>query len=158
MELRLGLCNWFLLGVFVEEKKGFVFKELFHWFLGCQTLPRGDVTFFYFLFIYLFFFMAFRFVFLKFSWLSKLHGGDVTFSMAFPFDFLRFSRLPNIKQQSNYLFLLKIILRKRTKKSFASIVDFKQKKEKNSKNESLGPWQTVQRFVQAKKKNVERES
>ena len=118
-------------GCLCKGEKVLVFKELF---LLVSWLPNATWRRCHFFFLWLF-----LLIFSDFLGYHTLHGGDVTFSMVFPFDFLRFSRLPNVKQQSNYLFLLKIILRKRTKKRFASIVDFKQKKENNSKNESLGP-------------------
>ena len=93
VELGLGLCYWFLPGLFLEEKKGLVFKEHF---LLVSWLP--NVTWrrchFYFLF---FFCMAFPFDFLKFSWLSNTTWRRCDFSMAFPFDFLKFSQLPHLK-------------------------------------------------------------
>ena len=61
VELGLGLCNWFLLGVFVEEKKGFVLKELFLLVSWLPNATWGRCHFFFF-----FLFMAFPFDFLKF--------------------------------------------------------------------------------------------
>ena len=55
VELGLGLCYWFLPGLFLEEKKGLVFKEHF---LLVSWLPKRYLEemslFFFFFFNFLY--------------------------------------------------------------------------------------------------------
>ena len=87
VELGLGLCYWFLPGLFLEEKKGLVFKEHF---LLVSWLPNVTWRRCHFFFIFLFFVWLFLLIFSNFLGYQTQHGGDVTFLWLFLLIFSNF--------------------------------------------------------------------